>query len=271
MKKPIMAVLTAAICMALTACSGNPAKSGITDTGQEGAGITQSEKIAEADEEDAVEQDATESEKPDRDTSYLDDVKFNVKTYKADRVEVGYIEVAGLSDSVQERLNQNIRDFYLWQWTYGQEEESDKAEYYGLATYSFVGGRLISVQRYLSITADGAAYPVNEASAQTFDVTTGDPVGALNAEPFTEEDINKFELTLPSDDVPDELAKKARQKLREYLLGTDEIYNYFLTDTNVAIYIANDVHAEGDYFIFEAEYAEVGDVLAVTIRSAAGL
>ncbi len=80
-----------------------------------------------------------------------------------------------------------------------------------------------------------------------------------------------FKLTLPSDDVPDELAAKAEQAFKDYVLGTDEIYNYFLTDTGVAIYVMNDVHAECDYFIFEADVADIAGELANPIKSAFGI
>lgn len=272
-RKTLMTILMAfCVCAVLPACSWENTKRETT------AAYTHSETEADISEPVApVEtsipaegQNESETSGPAIEDDY-DNVKFNVETYTADHVEVEYIQVADLYDIIQGKLNENIMEFYLWQWTNGVDSEADRTEYYGTATYAFVGEKLLSVQRYLNVTAEGAAYSVNEVSAQTFDVTTGEPVGALNAVPFTQEQIQMFKLTLPSDDVPDELAAKAEQAFKDYVLGTDEIYNYFLTDTGVAIYVMNDVHAECDYFIFEADVADIAGELANPIKSAFGI
>lgn len=274
-RKTLITVLLAfCFCMILTACSGENTKkeTPVTHTqetsyAETGTDTPAPARTAETD-ASAARQNESDIYEPDTEAAYHEDVKFNIETYTDNHVEVQYIQAAGLHDTVQEKLNQNIMDFYLWQWTDSLNSEADTTEYYGTAAYAFTGKRLLSVQRYLSATTEDAAYPVNEISTQTFDIMTGEPVGALNAAPFTDEIIRKFKLTQPGADVPDELAAKAEQSFKAYVLGADEIYNYFLTDTGVAIYIMNDVHAEGDYFIFEADLPDIAGMLAEPIKSA---
>lgn len=267
-KTLITVFLAFSLCMILPACSGENTKKETSGTHTQETSYSETETDssvpagpAETDGPAAL-QNETETYEADTEAAYHEDVKFNLETYTDDHVEVQYIQAAGLNDDVQEKLNQNIMDFYLWQWTNSLGGEADTTEYYGTAAYAFTGKRLLSVQRILSATTENAAYPVNEISAQTFDIMTGEPVGPLNADAFTDEIIRKFKLTMPDADVPDELAAKADQAFKDYVLGTDEIYNYFLTDTGVAIYIMNDVHAEGDYFIFEADIPDITGMLA---------
>lgn len=257
--KQYVVILLATLCLTLSACSDQRE---VHEDESEQLFISSTPTI-----ENSVETDAS----AEQGSSGLETIRFSTQIHSEPNVEVAYIEAADRNGSAQETLNKNLREFYLWQWLYPAGEADETITYHGTADYAFIGNRLLSVQRYLSVFHEGAAYPVNEVSAQSFDISTGEPVGPMNEKPLTDNILQKFHLTSVGENVPEELTAKASQALSQYAQETEEIYTYFLTDTGVAIYLPNDVHAEGDYFIFEAKAEDVSEVLSEPIRSAFGV
>jgi hypothetical protein len=178
-----------------------------------------------------------------------------------EKVDVEFISVSDLKESSQVKLNDLLRQFYLWQWENGTPEENgDTAHYTGTARHYIVGDKYLSVVRIMSTLTEGAAYPTEEISAQTYDLTTGDTVDNLvyGDAVFAEADAaNKFKLTFPEAEIAG-----ANAKLAEYAQGKKNLYNYYLTQTGLALFIANDVHAQGDYWLFEAPYADIKGILS---------
>lgn len=249
-KKAILLILTMTIGLVLVACSGKK-----EDESQTDAAVSEPEKESIA---------ATEVQETADASANL---QIHTETYTKEHVEVQYLQVSGTGSSAEETLNANVKDFYLWQWLYNSGEEPDDNDYHGTATGDCLGNKLLSVKNLMLTMPASGGYPTEEVSGQTFDIATGEPIGALNGAPFTEELVQKFTPV----DVPEEVQEKARQALQEYLLGMEEVYNYYLEGALTYVYIPNDVHAEGDYFLFSVADADIADVLAEPIREAIGL
>jgi hypothetical protein len=181
-------------------------------------------------------------------------------------VDVEFISVSGLTESSQVKLNDLLRQFYLWQWENDTTEGAeDTTQYTGKAIHYVVGDKYLSVVRIMSSFPEGAAYPTDEISAQTYDLTTGDTVDnlVLGDAAFAEADAaNKFKLTYPEAEI-----EGANGRLAEYAQGKKNLYNYYITQTGVAIFIANDIHAEGDYWVFEAPYSAVKGILSAELAA----
>jgi hypothetical protein len=99
------------------------------------------------------------------------------ETYtNGDKVSVEYLVVDGMADKeVQDALNENLREFYLWQWVVGvpEELEKDTARYEGTATY-VIEEDYLRATRTLRITEEGAPAPEEEVSDRAFSLTTGE-------------------------------------------------------------------------------------------------
>jgi hypothetical protein len=113
----------------------------------------------------------------DSETPAAEGPAVQTETYTSgDKVSVEYLVVDGMADkAVQDALNENLQEFYLWQWMVGapEELEKDTARYEGTATYVIEGDSLRAT-RTLRITEDGASAPEEDVSDRAFSLTTGE-------------------------------------------------------------------------------------------------
>lgn len=183
-------------------------------------------------------------------------ISFDINKFEKKKASVEFVKINGMTDErLQIRLNQNIKDFYTWQWI--NEDEEDTAKYTATAKYYFKGN-LLSVIRILETTAESAAYPISEISAQTYDITTGNIVeNILLSGDKVKNAADKFRLIYPDTEVPN-----AAERFAAYLDDSDTITTCYLTDSGIAVYVPAVSHAEGDYWIFEASYADASEILA---------
>lgn len=182
-------------------------------------------------------------------------ISFEINKFEKGNASVEFVKISGMTDErLQIRLNQNIKDFYTWQWI--NEDAEDTAKYTATAKYYFKGN-LLSVIRILNTAEEGASHPISEISAQTYDITTGNIVEniLLNGDKVKNA-ADKFRLIYPDTEVPN-----AAERFAAYLDDSDTITTCYLTDSGIAVYMPVASHAEGDYWIFEARYADASEIL----------
>jgi hypothetical protein len=199
--------------------------------------------------------------------------QFHVETYvEEDAAVVEYISVTGLPDeNVQNTLNDNIKDFYLWQWLYRDPGgEPDENYYMGTATYHFIGGRYLSLALWLDTYTE--EHPVNgsqgaasqSVQTATFDLLTGERAEDLvfgGAAYTMANAADAFSQAYP--DTNDEAAKV---KFHDYMQSHERINDYILTDLCLCVFIEND---SGDgFFRFDADYDQIQEMLAGDLAEA---
>jgi hypothetical protein len=200
--------------------------------------------------------------------------QFHTEVYEDDTAVIEYVFVTGLPDEdVQNKLNGNIKDFYLWQWLYrSPDAEPDNNYCMGTSSYHVIGGRYVSVVRLLGVYDE--EHPVNgsaghareEISAQTFDLTTGEAAEGLvfGGGAYTMANaVDKFYQVYPD---ADDAAAKA--KFHDSMQASEFIYNYFLTEFALAVYIEND---SGDgFYRFDADYDDIPEMLSQELMDRIG-
>jgi hypothetical protein len=192
--------------------------------------------------------------------------QFHTNVYEDNTAAVEYVFVTGLPDEeIQNKLNDNIKDFCLWQWLYSSPDaEPDNNYYMGTSSYYVLGERYVSVVRLLSVYDEehpvngSAGYAREEISAATFDLTTGEAAGELvfGGTAYTMANaVDKFYQVYPDADDAD-----AKAKFHDIMQEREIIYNYFLTELTLAVYIEND---SGDgFYRFDAVYEDIPEMLS---------
>jgi hypothetical protein len=204
------------------------------------------------------------------DTAYVPDgVRILNTTHEDDNAVIEYLYVMDMPDGeIQAKLNEYIKDFFLWQWLYAPDgEEPDDNYYRGTASFTLIGDRFLSVWRILDVYSD--EHPVNgnsdntptRISAMTFDMTTGESVAELIYGGAAYTTANAFDKFVQTHPTTENAAAKAQ--LHDYLQSMDYIYGFFLKETTLAVFVFDD--DETEYFIFEAPYEQIGEMLSQSL------
>ena len=174
-------------------------------------------------------------------------------------------------------LNSRMRGFFLHEFTIGFFRNGEgvpqppilnpKASYESKAGYSIVGNYL-SVTRAMTVSDPDSEHPVTTFKAETYnmrDVHLYRLYELLqwdnDAQDVFDQAIaeGKCRLVYPERDIPG-----AVDVLRTCMAdGTwDHGDDYFLTETGVRLFLNERGHENGDYWLFEIAYEDLGEVRA---------
>ncbi|MCL2013503.1 MAG: hypothetical protein FWG69_00790 [Oscillospiraceae bacterium] len=194
--------------------------------------------------------------------------QYHTKTHEEDWAVVEYIFATGMPDeNIQIKLNENLEEFFLS----GIRDDGAAETYtYGTASYYVAGGRFLSVVKNFDIYNN--EHPVNGSTgpaqrykgAETFDLTTGERAEKLVFGGAAYTMANAFDHF--SQVYPDAGDTEARAGFHNYVQSNDFIFNYYLTETNLAIYLPN--ISGDDYFVYEAPYSMIGEMLSPELAEA---
>ncbi|MDR1599327.1 MAG: hypothetical protein LBS11_05595 [Oscillospiraceae bacterium] len=192
------------------------------------------------------------------------DIQTSVSVQKAENGEswIEYAEVSGLPDAdIQETLNAYLRwfsvDVYL-------DDDPDRAwdTVEGKTSYTILGDRYLSVRTEYFFNGASLAHPWSDIQALVFDLSIGEPGAQLSdylpVDTALREKIldGSFTLVYP-DAEPDDLFARFAE---DYVDNADPEYyniNFYLTDTGVALFLRDRIHAEGDYWVIEASFEKL--------------
>ena len=179
-----------------------------------------------------------------------------------------YFKVSGLADSeVEDALNSDLFLFSAW----------DGIEDY---TLDFaVVGNFLSVRRAGTQNTEGSAYPTNFLQTQIFDLSTGKQAGSLADFVRLDKDIldniedGIFKLVYPEEIksvIPiDDVNERLYEEIVNNHARRDDYFdmNFYLTETSLGLFIET-LHAEGDYWVFEATYEAIRPILSEKLLAA---
>ena len=198
-------------------------------------------------------------------------------------VQAEYYDISGPKPYFSRAADLNVRmwQFFLWEFVSGSGYSggvklppwvSPTASYESKAGYAIVGNYL-SVTRVLTMREQDEE-PVTTFKAETYDMRDGYLFRPENLEyeGFAVWDIintalanGKCKLIYPERDIPG-----AMEALRDSLVESTEDYAYymqrecfFLTETGLGFYINERRHDEGDYWLFEIPYEDLGGMRSV--------
>ena len=174
-----------------------------------------------------------------------------VKEFAGDNRHWESLAVSGMADeAAQKKINSLLGDF-------GQppcgEPPDDNWRYDSKVGYAIVGDCL-SVTRSLTTTSlASSAWPLKEFSAMTLQLSGGEvytfPLNAATLRKALNE--GKFRQVHPEKPVKDGLTQLADSIKEEF------IPPYYLTETGVGLYLNGPDHDEGEFWLFEADYADL--------------
>ena len=139
-----------------------------------------------------------------------------------------------------------------------------KASYSSKAGYAIVGNYL-SVTRALTVSGPDSEHPVTTFSAETYNMRDvhcywlWDLLHDSNARDVFYQAIadGKCKLVYPERDIPGAV-DVLRECVEEGTWNPDE--DYFLTETGLRLFLNDRGHENGDYWLFEIAYEDLGDV-----------
>ena len=202
----------------------------------------------------------------------IEEIKTNVqlKTYEDDNVKIEYYEVSGIADTaIQKKLNEGVHSFFTKSLAGYEKLKAEKEIVPTLeltAEYAIVGN-------YLSVSSVGTeystewAYPHNSFVSAVFDMTTGEKDSVLTDYISLSDNLKeaiknrKFKQI-----VPDEAPMSFMDTFYNSVIGgnirSDLNPGFYLTNDSIGIYIDGTEHVTGDYWIFEAKYKDISDLLS---------
>ncbi|MDR1705585.1 MAG: hypothetical protein LBS19_12995 [Clostridiales bacterium] len=177
--------------------------------------------------------------------------RFAIEKYTEDTVSAEYVKVSGIT--AQKTLNDNLEAFFLGAFADGAE-----GSYENTAEFYNIGGRFLSVARIENFMPEGGAYPTAAIAGKTFDLETGEVIGDLVFGGVSPEHPSDVFTQVYPDNAVDAVWERLAANLEE--IGPFK--DYYLTETAIMAYVNHDLHAEGDYFIFEAPYEQSVSLLS---------
>jgi hypothetical protein len=199
------------------------------------------------------------------------DFTFSRETYTDDLSQIEYIEVSGSegTDTLLLGLNNTL-------WAYASSDVPEGAlggDTPFLTTtseYALVCDRYLSVRIERSLMYPGAAYPTATVVAVNFDLATFqflDSPSLLAIDDALRDAIvsGVFTQTYPAaiDGAPAIFA----DEFFDNIAADNDLCAVYLTDTGIALALNERLHAEGDYWVFEATYERAHDLLAPSFQS----
>ena len=183
--------------------------------------------------------------------------KITVSIETADGMK--FLKVSGLEDpAAEESINSELFTFSTWGL-----EESDMD---GFKLEYAVVGDYLSVRRSGTKIEEGAAYPTNFFHTQIYDFSTGRQAGDLREFIKIEEDFRNlitsgaFKMIHPEGVEIEGAAEHLAAAIVDPFEYESFESRFYLTETGLGLYMEV-LHAEGDYWIFEASYADIYPVM----------
>ncbi|MDR0397195.1 MAG: hypothetical protein LBH66_07835 [Oscillospiraceae bacterium] len=186
-------------------------------------------------------------------------ITLTIKSDENGGSSIEYVEASGIRDAeTLETLNAYLRwfssDTYLDD---GEDREWDTVE--GKTSFSVLGGRYLSVRTEYFFSGARLAHPWSDIHALVFDLEAGEPDTQLTDYLPLDAGLRSaitdgaFELAYP-DTEPDDLWTRFAE---EYIDEADPEYyhtDFYLTETGIALFLRDRIHAEGDYWVIEAPF-----------------
>jgi len=172
-----------------------------------------------------------------------------------DGTEVKYIHVSGHPDpAVEKDLNGELYAFSAWDL---EDMKDIKLE------FTVTGARqFLSIRRSGTRHTEGAAYPVAFLETQIFELDSGEQAGDIKEFIKVDNDFRKlitsgvFKQVYPEGVEAEGAAERLAAEIVDKMSPDYFDLRFYLTDTSLGLYIEV-LHAEGDYWAFEAPYTAI--------------
>ena len=183
-------------------------------------------------------------------------IAVGIATDNSGGTEVEYIHVSGHPDpAVEKELNEELYVFSTWDTVFTMGDDNGDVD--NIKLNFAVVGNLLSVRCSGTRNTEDSAYPTNFLRTQIFDLTTGKQAGSLSEFIKVGEELRNliksgaFTILYPPerDDGNERLAAEIA-----------DTYAFYLTETSLGLFI-DVLHAEGDYWVFEATYEAIRPVV----------
>ncbi len=234
----------------LTSCENNGGINSTAAGDTPSTGISDRETVSQPTE--AVTQTEAEIQKEQ-------DIQVSIKNIPPDpdsptEISVEYVEISGMKDAeIQDELNENLKTFSLWYVSGLSQEENNKTV---TASYALIDN-YICVYAELLETGDSLPYPIKRFDATTYDLETGLNCTLSEFIDVKTDLITAIENGSFSQVYPETAVEGALDVLLEEASANPNGIGFYLKPDIIGLYLNDRLHAEGDYWLFEANLNDI--------------